>query len=211
MRFWWQRLTVLASVVVIAALAVPAAAEDEDDEEGEGPGGQFGSLAEVAAEFRPEFHPVYNVSHTRDKEISSWTHNFNLSYPLAGRVSFNATSAITIRENDVLNRQNLQENWNTGIGVAVSSAISTELKFNRIKQRDVRNEGKPNEVRSFREKESIGLSTSYNKVYLNGIDVTLGATGGFEKNRYADVKSRGLAQSINAALRSDAPMGLETD
>jgi hypothetical protein len=36
-------------------------------------------------------------------------------------------------------------------------------------------------------------------------------TGGFEKNNYADVKSRGAAQSVNAALRYDAPMGMHTN
>lgn len=208
MRLSWRLLIVPAVVLAVALLAGPATAQDEDEEE---PGGELGELVEASAALRREFHPVYKVSHTRDKEISGWTHNFNMSYPLAHRVSFNTTTAITIRENDVLNRTNLQETWNTGIGVAVSSAVSTELKFKRIKQRDVRNEGKPNEVRSFREKESVDLSTSYKKVYLNGVDVTLGVTGGFEKNRYADVKSRGAAQSINAAVRYDAPMGLETD
>jgi len=210
-RPWWWRPIALALILVVVLLAAPAAAQDGDDDEGEGGGGQFGGLGDLAQAAGPEFHPVYKLSHTRDKEISGWTHNFNLSYPLASRVSFSSTTNITIRENDVLNRVNLQENWNTGIGVAVSSAISTEIKFNRIKQRDVRNEGSPNEVRSFREKESVDLSTSYKKVYLNDIDLSLGVTGGFEKNRYADVQSRGVAQSINATLRYDAPMGLATD
>jgi hypothetical protein len=208
MRLWWQRPTMLALALVMGLLASPAGAQDGDEEE---EGEDLGDLGALAAEVGQEFHPTYKLSHTRDKEVSGWTHNFSLSYPLARRVSFRASTAITIRENDVLNRKNLQENWNTGIGVAVSSAISTELKFNRIEQRDVRNEGKPNEVRSFREKESVDLSTSYKKVYLNGIDVTLGVTGGFEKNLYSDVKSRGAAQSINAALRYAAPMGMQTD
>jgi opacity protein-like surface antigen len=211
MRPWWQRPITLALVLVVALLAAPAAAQDGDDDEEEGGDGQYGGPQAIPDVVDPEFHPVYKLSHTRDKEISGWTHNFSLNYPLARRVSFNATTNITLRENDVLNRKNLQETWNTGIGVAVSSAISTEVKFNRIKQRDVRNEGKPNEVRSFREKESVDLSTSYRKVYLNGIDVSMGVTGGFEKNRYADVKSRGVAQSINATLRYEAPMGLDTN
>jgi hypothetical protein len=210
MRPWWQRSIVLALILVAALCAGPAGAQDGDDGEEEG-GGQFGGAGEIPPPAGPEFHPVYKLSHTRDQEVSGWTHNFNLNYPLARRVSFNATSNITLRENDVLNRKNLQENWNAGIGVAVSSAIGTEIKFNRIKQRDVRNEGKPNEVRSFREKESVDLSTTYRKLYLNGIDVSMGVTGGFEKNRYADVKSRGVAQSINATLRYEAPMGLDTD
>lgn len=213
MRPWQERLVALTLVLVVALSAAPGLAQDGDgdEEEGGGGAGEYGGPLSTPGIVEPEFHPVYKISHTRDKEISGWTHNFNLSYPLARRVSFNATTNITIRENDVLNRKNLQENWNTGIGVAVSSAVATEIKFNRIKQRDVRNEGKPNEVRSFREKESVGLSTSYKKIYLNGIDVSLGVTGGFEKNRYADVKSRGVAQSVNASLRYEAPMGLETD
>jgi hypothetical protein len=211
MRPWRQRLTALAPVFLIAVLAVPGTAQDGGDDDGGESEGPFGDLGDIAATWQREFHPTYKVSHTRDKEISGWTHNFNLSYPLTRKVSFNASSAITVRENDVLNRINLQENWNTGVGLAVSEAISTDLRFNRIKQRDVRNEGKPNEVRSFREKESVDLSTSYKKIYLNGIDLALGATGGFEKNRYADVKSRGSTQSVTAALKYAAPMGLETD
>lgn len=212
MRAWRRRLIALTPIILIAVLAAPGAAQDDDDEDGgEPPEGPFGHLGDIAAMWRREFHPTYKVSHTRDKEVSGWTHNFNLSYPLTRKVSFSASSGITVRENDVLNRTNLQENWNTGIGLAVSDAISTDLRFNRIKQRDVRNEGEPNEVRSFREKESIDLSTSYNKVYMNGIDLALGASGGFEKNRYADVKSRGSTQSITAGLKYAAPMGLETD
>jgi hypothetical protein len=211
MRVRWCRSTLIALALVVGLFAVPAVAQDED-EGGEAEGGEeLGDLEALASGMSREFHPVYKLSHNRDKEVSGWTHNFSVTYPLARRVSFKATAALTIRENDVLNRKNLQENWNTGIGVAISSAIGTEVKFNRIEQRDVRNQGKANEVRSFREKESVDLSTTYKKIYLNGIDVTLGVTGGFEKNSYADVKSRGVAQSVNAALRYDAPMGMHTD
>jgi hypothetical protein len=211
MCLWWRRSAFVLTVLGIAVLAGAAYAQDGEEEDDQAAEQPLGGLAGAATEWRREFHPTYKVSHTRDQEVSGWTHNFNLSYPLVRRVSLKATSAITLRENDVLNRQNLQENWNTGIGVALSDAITTEVKFNRIKQRDVRNEGKPNEVRSFREKESVDLSTSYKTIYLNGIDLSLGASGGFEKNRYADVESRGATQSINAALKYAAPMGLETD
>lgn len=211
MHHRWRRSTIAIPAFLVAILVGVAGAQNGDEEDGEGAEGEFGAPAGAAAEWAREFHPAYKVSHTRDQEVSGWTHNFSLSYPLVRRVSFRATSAITLRENDVLNRQNLQENWNMGIGVAASDAITTEVKFNRIKQRDVRNEGKPNEVRSFREKESVDLATSYKRIYLNGIDLSLGASGGFEKNRYADVESRGATQSINAALKYAAPMGLETD
>ena len=159
----------------------------------------------------PEFHPAYSVTHTRDQDITSWQHNFNVNYPFTRRLSFRASSAIGIRENAVLNRQNRNESWQAGLTMLVSSALSTGLKFTRTNQVDVRNEGKPNEVKSFREKESVNLSTSYKKTLLSGIDLSLGASGGLEKNHYSDVRSRGTTQKVDATVRYEAPIGLKTE
>lgn len=130
-----------------------------------------------------------------------WNHAFNLSRPVTGRIDFTASSAINVTENEVLSRVNRTENWNAGLNVNVSRAVGMGIKFNRNVQRDVRNENKPNEVKSFREKESVSLSSNYRKTHLSGIDVSAGISAGLEKNEYADVKNTGLTQGVQGAIQ----------
>lgn len=181
--------------------------EEPDDGSFQGPYRHQAALQGLS----PEFHPNYKLTHTRDQDVSSWTHAFNMSYPFTSRISFRASSNIVLRENEVLHRINTQETWNAGLDLAVSSALSTGIKFTRTNQEDVRNKGKTNEVRSFRERESVSLSTDYRKTYLSNVGVTLGATGGFETNKYGDVRSKGSSQKINASLRYAAPLGIGTE
>jgi hypothetical protein len=183
-----------------------AAAGGEEEEEGPSLLGQLLRGGRTPA----EFHPKYTLSHTRDQDVSAWKHGFNVAYPLSNRIAFRASSNINIRTNEVQDRTNRQEVWNAGLDVAVSSAITTGLTFSRNDQVDVRYEGKPNEVRSFRQKDAFNLVTGYSKTYLHGIGVQLGAAGGFEKNEYSDVRSRGSTQRIDASIKYDAPLGLST-
>jgi hypothetical protein len=204
----------LALAMVLAALPAMAQEEGEAAEEGDEsprPPEDAFVLPPMDGPWSPEFHPTYAVGFTRDRDISSWTHDFDMNYAFTKKVSFRASSNITLRENEVLNRQNRQETWDAGLSMALSSALSSGLKFMRSDQVDVRNEGKADEVRSFRNRESLNLTTDYGKTHLNGIGVTLGVSGGFERNEYADVESRGSTQAVRAGLKYEAPLGIRTD
>jgi len=212
-RVFKHILAMLAAAVLIAA-AAPARADGEGEAppdslaEGEEepaylpPGERPFQNREVAtgAEAVSLFHPNYKLTYKRDQDVSSWDHGFQLDYPLSERLSFRAGSQIAIRETEVLNRTNRQENWSAGLDVNVSSAVKMGIALNRIEQLDVRNEGLSNEVRSFREKETIDLTTGYTKTLLSGLDAAINVSAGSEKNVYADVRSRGSAQTIAASL-----------
>jgi hypothetical protein len=156
------------------------------------------------------FHPTYKVEHKRDQDVASWTHNFTMNYPLSGKISFSANTNITTRTNDAANRLNRQENWSAGLNMRVTDAIGTGLTFRRNRHLDIQNEDKPNESRSQREKETVNLTTSYDKTYTNGINVSLGASAGLEKNKYLDVKSHGATQGITGRLSYSPMSGLST-
>lgn len=147
-----------------------------------------------------ELHPTYSVRYGRDRDVSSWDHNFDLSYPVSQRFSIKASSSILVKHNEILNRDIRQENWSTGLNLALTSAIGMGLKYNRVKQVDVRDENTPDEVRSFREKDTVEATAAYNKVLLTTLDTSLNVSTGFEKNEYADVKSRGATQNIGGRL-----------
>lgn len=191
--------------------------EDEDEETPDHPafqntGGQSmagGSLPEGYVWFR-EFHPIYRLEHKRDQDVASWTHGFTMNYPVSPVISFSSGSNIDTRTNDASNRLSRQETWNAGLDMQVTGAVSTGLKFRRTKHLDLQNEGKPNETRSSREKESVKLSTSYHKAHMTGLDLSLGATAGLEKNSYTDVKSRGATQGITGRLLYSPLRGLNT-
>ncbi|MFH1866447.1 MAG: hypothetical protein ABIK85_11255, partial [Candidatus Eisenbacteria bacterium] len=157
-----------------------------------------------------EFHPVYGLEHKRDQDVASWTHGFTMNYPVSPTISFSSGANINTRSNDASNRLSRQEAWNAGLDMRVTGAVTTGLRFRRTKHLDLQNEGKPNETRSSREKESVKLSTSYHKVHMTGLDVTLGATAGLEKNSYTDVKSRGATQGITGKLVYAPVQGLNT-
>jgi hypothetical protein len=227
------------AVLVAVMLVVPAAADDDNGEgNGEEQGEVEGEESEEGGQtLRPdhpafqnapqgqqnggdelpegyvwsrEFHPSYRLEHKRDQDVASWTHGFTMNYPLSRKISFTSNANINTRENDVANRLSRQETWNAGIDMNVSSAISTGLKFRRTNHVDITNEGKPNENRSSREKESVKLSTSYHKVHMTGLDLTLGATAGIEKNKYTDVRSRGSTQGITGSLSYEPIENLST-
>jgi len=217
----------LLSVAALALVAAPSVAQDGDgrdsdqeeeqeqeeqeEQEDEGTGLFDGSRrGGFVPEFDPEFHPTYKLDFKRDQDVSTWTHNFKMNYSFTPKVAFTAGSNIVLRENEALNRVNRNEKWNAGLSLALSSAISTGIKFTRSDQEDVRNPGKDNEVRTFRERESFNLTTNYNKTLLSGIGVILGANGGFEKNKYSNVLSRGSSQGVTAGIEYDAPLGLST-
>ncbi|MCK5597782.1 MAG: hypothetical protein KAJ04_10065, partial [Candidatus Eisenbacteria sp.] len=136
----------------------------------------------------------------RDQDVASWINGFTMNYPVSQTISFVSSANINTRTNDASNRLNRQETWTAGLDARVSGAITTGLKFRRNKHVDVQNEGKANETRSAREKESVKLSVSYHKVYMQGLDASLGATAGIEKNRYTDVRSKGGTQGITGKL-----------
>ncbi len=230
----------LALILALLLVAVPVLADDEEEEGGEEQGevetdgdGDQGEPSEgdttvqhperfqgaddgqprpgIGDEWVRAFHPIYQLDHARDQDVASWTHGFTMNYPLSPKIGFRATSSINTRENDALNRLNRQETWTAGMDVNVSTAVTTGINFRRTKHVDVQNEGAPNESRSLREKESVKLSTGYHKVQMNGLDVTLGASAGLEKNKYADVKSKGATQGITAGLRYSPISNLQTD
>ncbi|MCK4408741.1 MAG: hypothetical protein KAW67_01560, partial [Candidatus Eisenbacteria sp.] len=157
-----------------------------------------------------EFHPSYSLEHKRDQDVATWTNGFKLNYPISRNISFNSTANIRTRTNDASNRLNRQETWTAGLSMRATTAITTGLRFRRTKQVDVQNEGKPNETSSAREKESVKLSTSYQRVYMEGLDVSLSATAGIEKNKYTDVKSKGATQGITGKLGYSPIEGLNT-
>jgi hypothetical protein len=176
-------------------------ATDRPDFQNE-PAGQQGEEGELPEGYvwQREFHPSYRLEHKLDQDVASWVHGFTLNYPISQTISFSSTANINTRTNDASNRLNRQETWTAGLDARVSGAITTGLKFRRNKHVDVQNEGKANETRSAREKESVKLSMSYRKVHMQGLDVSLGATAGIEKNRYTDVRSRGGTQGITGKL-----------
>ena len=157
-----------------------------------------------------EFHPTYRLEHKRDQDVASWAHGFNMNYPISRTISFTSGANISTRSNDASNRLSRQETWNAGLDMRVSNAITTGLRFRRTKHLDLQNEGKPNETRSSREKETVKLSTSYHKVHMDGLDISLGANAGIEKNIYTDVKSRGATQGITGKLLYSPMEGLNT-
>jgi hypothetical protein len=172
-------------------------------------GGVAGTLPDDY-EWKREFHPKYEIEHKRDQDVASWTHGFTMNYPLSRKISFSSSANINTRSNDASNRLSRQERWNAGLDMRVSGAITTGLKFRRSKHVDLQNEGKPNETRSAREKETVKLSTSYHKTHMSGLDISLGATAGIEKNKYTDVKSRGATQGITGKLVYKPIEGLNT-
>jgi len=176
-------------------------ADDRPDFQNE-PSGQQGGDGELPEGYvwQREFHPNYRVEYKRDQDVASWIHGFTLNYPLSQRISFSSTANINTRTNDASNRLNRQETWAAGLDARVSGAITTGLKFRRNKHVDVQNEGKTNETRSAREKESVKLSMSYGKIYMQGLDISLGANAGIEKNRYTNVRSKGGTQGITGEV-----------
>jgi len=161
--------------------------------------------------FDREFHPIYKLSYGRDQDVTSWNHDFDMSYPLTKRLMFRATTKITIRDNEVLNRENRNENWNIGLNLPLSQVISTGVRYVRTVQRDARNQGMPNETTSFREKDSMDLNLGFAKTYLSGLHLSMGGTAGMEKNRYSDVESAGSRQSVNASVRYSPHERFSTD
>jgi len=235
---WLLPVTILLMLLLAAAPAF-AQDEDEDveeqgqvDGEGEGdeeeeqphgigdgdpsqfqnaPGSGPGGIPTAADfEFTRAFHPVYKVEHKRDQDVASWGHVFTMNYPLSRKISFSANTNISTRTNDAANRLNRTETWSAGLDMRVTSAIGTGLQFRRNRHLDVTNVDKANETQSEREKETVKLTTNYNKVYENGIDVQLGASAGIEKNEYTDVKSRGSTQGITGRLGYKPFDGLST-
>ncbi len=210
-------LTALLAGLGLVLVVEPVVAQEEDEEQVQGEEEEApehplaGTFRRQTSVWTPEFHPNYKLTHTRDQDVSSWTHAFNMIYPFTPNVSFRASSNIVLRENEALSRTNTQETWNAGLDIAVSSAIGTGIRFTRTNQEDVRNKGESNEVRSFRERESVNLTTDYKKTLMNDIGLTLGATGGIESNKYGDVKSKGATQRINAGITYAAPLGVGTD
>jgi len=206
-RWLFSHCAAAAALLLVLALAALAPAQDEDGDEGDlgappdtGAGQvqtpRLGEPTRTGAANRPNYKLVYK----RDQDSSSWDHTFGLRYRVSDRVNFQAGSSIVIRETDALNRVNRQERWNAALDVGVTSAITMAVKLDRTSQSDVRSQGASGEVRSFREKETADLSTTYSKTMLSGITTTLGMTAGLEKNKYADVRSRGSAQTISAAV-----------
>ncbi|MBN2564147.1 MAG: hypothetical protein JXB46_00390 [Candidatus Eisenbacteria bacterium] len=162
-------------------------------------------------EWQAEFHPVYKLDHVRDQDVSSWTHDFVLSYPVSQGIAFRATSNINTRTNDALARLNRQEIWTAGLDVNVTDAIVTGLKFRRNTYEDTQNIGASNETTSNRAKETVSLTTNYHKTHFSGVAVSLGATAGLEKNKYTNVRSRGSTQGITAGLGYSPTGSLSTD
>lgn len=217
LRYWLPACVLLVFVV----FAAPVAAQDDGlgDEDTEFAGeeeeqqeeeqdrivpGSLGRPFENAPDqqsTRPEFHPTYRLRYGHDLDVSKWDHDFRMNYQVTERLRFNASSLITLKENDVLKRMNRRETWNAGLSFGVTDAIDMGVKLNRNRQVDVRNEGKPNEVRSFRDRETVNLTTSYAKTHLSGLETSLSVSAGLEKNEYADVRSEGSTQSIDGGIK----------
>ncbi len=159
----------------------------------------------------PEFHPIYKLAYRQDQDVSEWRHNFDMDYPLTQKLRFTATTKITTRDNEVLNRENRNENWNTSLDIAFTPAIRTGVRYTRTVQRDARNQGLPNEVTSFRERDNFDLTANYSKTYMNRINLKLAATTGIEKNHYSDIRSSGARQTVNAGVGYEVFPGLTTD
>ncbi len=207
----------MLAALLVALAAVPALAQDGEDN-GDAPadttqagpqrpgGGAFQGRPGAGISLRPH----YTLDYKRDQDVSSWDHGFTLKYPVSDRIAFGASSNIAVRNTDALNRENRQERWAAGLDVGVTSAIAMGIKLDRNTQTDVRNQGAPGEVRSFREKETADLSTSYSKTMFSGLKTALSASAGLEKNRYANVTSRGSAQGVSASLEYSPTPGLDS-
>ena len=199
-----------------------AEAEDGESDEDTGDGPEFqnpgaGEHGEEGENGLPEgyvwsreFHPTYRLEYKRDQDVASWINGFTLNYPVSRNISFNSTANISTRTNEASDRLNRQETWTAGLSMRATSAITNGLTFRRTKILNMQNEGKSNETSSAREKESVKLSTSYRKVYMKGLDVSLGATAGIEKNEYTDVQSRGATQGITGKLDYSPIPGLKS-
>ncbi len=233
---WLHQMVVLLTVLSLLLVAAPLAADEGDDDSGAGP--SEGEIAEPDAQgededeeeeedeehparglpfeglggvsWAPEFHPSYTIKFGRDQDVTSWNHDFDLAYALSPRLRVRADASIGIRTNDVLNRENRRENWSASLDMKVSPVVSTGVRFTRSIQSDVRNEGKSNESRSFRERDSVDLSTSFKRKYLETLDVSLSASAGLENNHYSDIKSTGSKQSVGAGLSFDPLPTLQT-
>ncbi len=158
-----------------------------------------GTRPRVAAR-KPEFHPVYKLTYRRDEGIGTWGHNFTTNYTISDALKFNSSASITTKEDEVLNRENRQETWRAGLDYTLTNAVGMAVKFNRSYQIDTRNPGKPTEVETSREKETMDFSTSYNKKHFSGFSTLLSASAGIERNDYADITSHGTAQNVSATL-----------
>ncbi len=197
-----------------------AEGEDEEGDERTAAGGEFqnpGAGDQEEEDGLPdgyvwsrEFHPTYRLEYKRDQDVASWINGFTMNYPVSRNITFNSTANISTRMNEASDRLNRQETWTAGLSMRATSAITNGLTFRRTKVLNVQNEGKSNETGSAREKESVKLSTSYKKVYMKGLDVTLGATAGIEKNEYTDVLSRGATQGITGKLDYSPIQGLKS-
>lgn len=163
------------------------------------------------ADQEPEFHPVYKLTYRREEEIGTWGHDFTLNYQLSDRLRFNSSADITIKENDVLNRENRQESWRAGLNYNLTSAVGMAVKFNRSYQIDTRNAGEAGEVTSSREKETMDFSTDYRKTHFSGLSTSLSASAGIERNDYSDIQSNGTTQNVSASLGYEIVEGLESN
>ena len=152
------------------------------------------------AELEPEFHPVYKLTYKRDGGIGTWGHDFTMNYPISKTLKFNSSASITTKDDEVLNRENRRETWRAGLNYNVTNAVGMGVKFNRSYQIDTRNPGKPTEVETSREKETMDFSTSYNKTHFSGFSTLISASAGIERNDYADITSNGSAQNVSATL-----------
>ncbi len=152
------------------------------------------------AELEPEFHPVYKLTYKRDEGIGTWGHDFTMNYPLSKKLKFNSSASITTKEDEILNRENRQETWRAGLNYNLTGAVGMGVKFNRSYQIDTRNPGRPTEVETSREKETMDFSTSYSKTHFSGFSTSLSASAGIERNDYADITSNGSTQNVSATL-----------
>ncbi|MBM3308233.1 MAG: hypothetical protein FJY74_07905 [Candidatus Eisenbacteria bacterium] len=218
MRVRFPHWTVLATVLLTAVAAVAPAQEENGDGEPEGAPADTTAVGQEEAPdhtvpFRIQvatpLRPTYKLTYGRDQDASSWEHSFGFRQRVSERISFQASSLISVRSTEVLSRENRQERWSAGLDASITSAVGMAVRLNRTTQSDVRNQGSSSEVRSFREKETADVSTSYSKTLLSGIATTLNMTAGLEKNRYADVQSRGAAQSIAASVGYNPTPGVK--
>jgi len=224
MRFGYS--TALCLILALSLCASLAGAQDDDlgggetgseGAEGSGEAIEPGSLgrpfqnAPSQGPSRPEFRPTYRLKYGHDLDVSTWDHDFRMDYQITERLKLNASSSILLKENDVLKRMNRRENWKAALNFGVTSAVDMGLRLNRNRQIDIRNEGKPNETRSFRDNETVKLTTSYKKTHLTGLETTLSVSAGLEKNEYADVRSVGNTQSIDGGLKFTPMENLSAD
>lgn len=161
-----------------------------------------GTRPRVAAQ-EPEFHPTYKLTYDHDGNVGTWGHDFTMNYALSQRLKFNSSATITTREDEVLNRENRQESWATGLNYDVTEAVGMSVRFNRSFQKDTRNPAGGTAVTTSREKETMDFSTSYRKTHFSGFTTALSASAGLEKNDYADITSNGSTQNVSATLGYD--------